>query len=166
MRTRVRSLTKRGSSEGVKDVGREQGAKQFENIITLGSKHTQCGSGIGSHFFRPRFLHLHHRGINDLPRLSVSDTFIHYAPNGPAVDEGIQNSSSRPVEANGHPGLCRPQITPTPDQKCDRAQLSRKLRRTRVQLLRRWDEDHRPGRRRYIQQRPTHDAFEPRVMEG
>ena len=34
MRIRVRSLTKLGSSKGVKDVGREQGAKQFENIIT------------------------------------------------------------------------------------------------------------------------------------
>ena len=34
MQTRVRSLTECGSSEGVKDVGREQGTKQFENIIT------------------------------------------------------------------------------------------------------------------------------------
>ena len=48
MRTRVRSLTKRGSSEGVKDVGREQGAKQFENIITdsVGAEVNKAGTGI------------------------------------------------------------------------------------------------------------------------
>ena len=130
--------------------------------LPLGYKHTRCGSGVGGHFFRPRFLHLYHRGINDLLRLSISDTFIHYAPSGLAVDEGTQSL----VEAKGYPVQHGAQIIPVPDQRCDRAQLPEGLRRQRVQLQHRWDGYHIPRWRRYAQQRSIHDAFKPRILEG
>ena len=134
--------------------------------LSLGDQRFCRRGGARGHPYRRHLLHRHRRGRNTLQRLSVPDTFIHYAPQGPAVDEGIQNPSSCLVEAKGHPGLRRPKITPTPDQRCDRAQLPEELRRTHVQLLHRWDEHHRPGWRRYTQQRPTNDAFEPRILEG
>jgi hypothetical protein len=83
-----------------------------------------AGSGVGGHFDRHYLLHMHHRGRDDLERLSVPDTLIRSTPEGPAVGEGIHPACSclveELVEAKDHPA-------PAPDRTGDRGRLPGEL---------------------------------------
>jgi len=70
--------------------------------LPMGSERFCRGSGVGGHCDRPGLLHIHHRGRDDLERVSVPDTLIRSAPDASTVGKESHPAYSYLVEAKSH----------------------------------------------------------------